>query len=162
MSDFVTSPLKERIGRIPTDLVQDPTSSTELLKSAIPEIEIVNFDAAGDNVGIPDYAAIIERSEKERQFRLNTVRELLRELIIKKSSQDSQKLNEVYYRAQAKQLGFEIPLDPGRINGQVYLVPYQPNREEYSNSEEFERAQSDFADALSSQEKYALSGVPFN
>lgn len=71
-------------------------------------------------------------------------------------------LNEVYYRGQARQFGFWIPLDPSRVNGVAYPVRDEPKREDFGSSEGFEKARSDFADALSSQEKHALSGVPFN
>lgn len=69
-------------------------------------------------------------------------------------------LNEIYYRGQARQFGFWLPLDPSRVNGVAYPVKDLPKREDYQSTADFERAKSDFADALSSQEKHALSGVP--
>ncbi len=162
MSDFVSSPLKEGIGQIPADLIQELPLGQELGTQTSPEIGTVIYNAGDNIVGTPDYTALIEKTERERQNRLSTVRGLLKELLSEKSTQYSKSLNEAYYRGQAKQLGFWIPLDPGRINGQAYPVPYKPNRADYPSEEKYEQAQSNFADALSSQEKHSLSGVPFN
>jgi|SRR3989344_2836441 len=82
-----------------------------------------------------------------------------------KSAFDSASLasknNIIYLRGQGKAFGFELPLDPSRVNGKP-STPKEPRREDYSSDEEYEQARSDQADALASQEKHALSGVPFN
>lgn len=70
------------------------------------------------------------------------------------------RLNEIYYRGQANAFGFQLPLDPSRANGIAYPVPEDLRREDFKSNEEFEAARSDQADALSSQEKNALQGVP--
>lgn len=161
MSDIVSGPLKEGIGHVSTDLVQRSLPgivSTEV----IPEQGTVIFDPVRDNVGTPNLTSLIERGEIERQVRLTDVRMLLGKIIRRKAVQQAKILDEIYYRGQAKAFGFQLPLDPKRANGVAYPVPENLRREDFKSNEEYEAARSDQADALSSQEKNSLQGVPLN
>lgn len=145
---------------------QRPADSVQIrLPEQSPQIEApqgtIVFDA-NKEAGVPDFSALVERTERERQIRLGEVRMLLGEVVREKVKKQAKTLDEVYYRSQAKAFGFQLPLDPSRANGVTYPVPEDLRREDFKSNEEFEVARSDQADALSSQEKNALQGVPLN
>ena len=161
MSDIVSVPSKEGIGHRPADLVQLIPSGLIQEVNVAPEVENIIFDSTKE-AGVPDFTALVEKGEKERQDRLGVVRKLLEEIKEKRVVEYARNLNTIYYSGQAKAFGFWIPLDLSRVNGVAYPVPEEPRREKFKTNEEFEAARGEFADALSSQEKHALSGVPFN
>ena len=83
------------------------------------------------------------------------------------SGAEAARIDDIYLSGQASAFG--IPTEeirPSRINGVVYQVPEEPRREFYRNDWDFGEAQRNYhehiGEGLASQEKHALSGVPFN
>ncbi len=72
---------------------------------------------------------------------------------------EARRLNDMYLLGQARVFGFQLPLDPSRVNGVACAVTDEPRREDFPDNVQFEQARSDMADALASQEKHALAGA---
>ena len=79
MSDIVSVPSKEGIGHRPADLVQLIPSGLIQEVNVAPEVENIIFDSTKE-AGVPDFTALVEKGEKERQDRLGVVRKLLEEI----------------------------------------------------------------------------------
>ena len=80
----------------------------------------------------------------------------------------AQRLNLMYFRGQARQMGLREPPDPSRINGAVIYAAREPLPVgEYNGNMDLRRKErkaygASLSDALASAEKHTLTGVPLN